>query len=69
MGTTDGVDDGGETGLSQDNISNTASSIAPSTAIPMLARDSASAAGTVTGRGAKVTEALETLDDPVPVLG
>ena len=44
-GTTDGVSDGRETGLSRDDVGSTtnSTSVEPSTAIPMLAQDKAGA--------------------------
>ena len=71
MGTTDDVDDGGETGLSQDDISSTMSSVEGTLNgdTDVSAGQGGGVVGTVTGHGAKMTETLEALDDLVLVLG
>ena len=70
-GTADGVDDSGETGLSQDDIGGTTGGISSTLDgnTDVGTGESRSIVGTVTSHGAKVSESLETLDNLVLVLG
>ena len=67
----DGVDDGGQTGLREDDVSSRAGSVSGTLDgdTDIGARESGRVVGTVTGHGAEVAESLETLDDLVLVLG
>lgn len=67
----DGVDDGGETGLSQDDIGGTTSSIGSTLDgnTDIGTGQGRSVVGTVTSHGAQVTKGLDTLDNLVLVLG
>ena len=71
MGTTNGVNNGGETGLSQDDIGSTTSSVSGTlySDTDVCTGQSRGIVGTITGHGAEVAETLDTFDDFVLVLG
>ena len=71
MRTTDGVDGGGATGLSQDDIGSTTSSVSGTLDgdTNVGTGQGGGVIGTITSHGAKVTKTLETLDNLVLVLG
>ena len=70
-GTTNGVNDGGETRFGQDDVGSTTSSISGTLDgdADIGAGQSGGIVGTITGHGTKVTETLKTLDDIVLVFG
>ena len=68
-GTTNGVNDGGETGFSQDDIGSTTGGIGGTldSDTDIGTGQGGGIVGTITGHGTKVAEALETLNDLVLV--
>ena len=70
-GLTDSVDDGGQTGLSEDDIGGTTGSIGSTLDgnSDVGTGQSRGIVSTVTSHGAQMAETLEALDDLVLVLG
>ena len=70
-GTTNGVNDGGETWFSQDDICSATSGVGRTLDgdADIGARQSGGIVGTVTGHGTKMTKTLEALDDLVLMFG
>jgi hypothetical protein len=70
-GLTDSVDDGGETGLIEDDISSTVGGVSGTSVSDtnIGTGESGGVVGSITSHSAKVAETLQTLDDLVLVLG